>query len=235
MTGQHTTGEPVGRPLHGAMRDLTPEQRRDWQQITLATPPRDYGWEARLQFWLEDAVFGKARTLPKFWARELIARSPYLSWEQAAYLSAGKLRDHSALAGRLYESLAETRAEQDNELWHLLILEEVIAAHGIPQNPVRFRFLPQLIAFAVAQEFWFLKVLSPVRSYRVNADIEDHAEHEYAALVLEHPEWEDDPFPSAVAPGYAVYQSLADLFRQIGSDEGVHKELSLARMSRAGR
>ena len=99
MTGPHTTAEPIGRPLHGAMRDLTPQERRDWQQTTLAIPPRDYGWEARLQFWLEDVVFGKARTLPKFWARELIARSPYLSWEQAAYLSAGKLRDHSALAG----------------------------------------------------------------------------------------------------------------------------------------
>ncbi len=231
MTGQDTTAGPVGRPLYGAMRDLTPQERRDWQRTTLATAPRDYAWEGRLQFWLEDVVFGKARTLPKFWARELIARTPYLSWEQAAYVTAGKLHDHSARARRLYDNLTEVRAEQDNELWHLLILKEVIVAHGVRQNPVRFRFLPQLIAFAVAQEFWFLKMLNPLRSYRVNADIEDHAEHEYAALALEHPEWEDHPFPSAVAPAYAVYESLADLFRQIGSDEGLHKELSLARVS----
>jgi hypothetical protein len=34
-----------------------------------------------------------------------------------------------------------------------------------------------------------------------------------------------------VASGYAPYESLADLFRQIGADEGLHKELSLARMA----
>jgi hypothetical protein len=35
---------------------------------------------------------------------------------------------------------------------------------------------------------------------------------------------------SAVAVGYGSYDSLADMFRQIGCDEGVHKEISLARM-----
>jgi hypothetical protein len=86
-----------------------------------------------------------------------------------------------------------------------------------------------------SQEFWLLRVVNPARSYRLNADIEDHAEHEYAALIAEHPEWEDVPFNSVVASGYTAYESLADLFRQIGSDEGVHKEMSLARISRAGK
>ena len=78
-----------------------------------------------------------------------------------------------------------------------------------------------------------LEVLTPAWSCRLNADIEDHAEHEYAALVAEHPEWESEPFQSAIASGYADCESLADLFRQIGADEGVHKEMSLERMSRA--
>lgn len=47
--------------------------------------------------------------------------------------------------------------------------------------------MPQLIAFAVFQQFWFLRLFSPARSYRLNADIEDNAEHEYAELILEHP------------------------------------------------
>jgi ubiquinol oxidase len=151
----------------------------------------------------------------------------------AACLIIGKIRDRSARAMRLYESLIETRTEQDNELWHLLILEELVAASGVRENPVRFRLIPQLIAFAVYRQFWLLRVLNPARSYRLNADIEDHAEHEYAALIAEHPEWEDAQFHSVLASGYAAYESLADLFRQIGSDEGVHKEMSLARISRA--
>jgi hypothetical protein len=69
--------------------------------------------------------------------------------------------------------------------------------------------------------------LKPAWSYRLNADIEDHAE--YAALAAEHPEWETTPFRSAVAAGYGSDDSLADMFRQIGCDEGAHKEISLAR------
>jgi hypothetical protein len=224
---------PDGRQPHGAMRDLSSGERRRWQSTTLTTPPRRYGPEARLQFWLEDLVFGKERTLSKFRARELIARSPYQSWEQAILLIAGKIRHRSARAQYLYDSLVETRTQQDNELWHVLILDELIAASGIQENPVRFRLMPQLIAFAVYQEFWLLRVLNPARNYRLNADIEDHAEHEYAALIAEHPEWEDDPFRSAVASGYTAYESLADLFRQIGADEGMHKEMSLAHMAQA--
>ena len=82
------------------------------------------------------------------------------------------------------------------------------------------------------QQFWLLRVLDPAWNYRLNADIEDHAEYEYAALVAEHPEWETTPYHSAVAAGYGVYESLADVFRQIGCDEGVHKEISLARAKR---
>jgi hypothetical protein len=128
------------------MRELGPDERREWHRSTLDKPPRDYGLDARLQFWL----------------------------------------------------------------------------------------VPQLIAFAIYQQFWLLRALNPAHGYRLNADVEDHAEHEYARLVAEHPEWESDPFPSPVASGYTAYESLADLFRQIGSDEGFHKELSLARLADAG-
>ena len=51
------------------------------------------------------------------------------------------------------------------------------------------------------------------------------------AFVAEHPEWETEPFVSVFAADYAALDSVADLFRQIGYDERVHKEESLARMS----
>ena len=211
------------------MRQLSPEERRRWQSTTLAAPRRRYGADARLLFKLEDLVFGPARTLPKFRARELIARTPYQSWEQAAYLKADQRGNGRSRAEKLFRTVNEDRAEQDNEEWHIILLEEQIAISGVHVNPIRFRLLPQLIAFAVYQQFWLLRVLKPAWSYRLNADIEDHAEYEYAALVAEHPEWETTPFRSVVAAGYGSYDSLADMFRQIGCDEGVHKEISLAR------
>jgi hypothetical protein len=124
----------------------------------------------------------------------------------------------------------ETRSQQDNEQWHLLILEELIADSGRREARWLYYWIPQAIAFFYYQLSWLLYVLHPAWSYRLNADFEDHAEHEYMALVDEHPEWEDEPFSSAFAADYGSFESLADLFRQIGHDERVHKEESLAHM-----
>ena len=54
------------------------------------------------------------------------------------------------------------------------------------------------------------------------------AEHEYMEFVAEHPGWETEPFESAFTGDYGRFDSLADLFRQIGHDERVHKQESLA-------
>lgn len=67
--------------------------------------------------------------------------------------------------------MSEDRAEQDNEEWHIILLEEQIAISG---------------------------------------------------------EWATTSFRSAVAAGYGSYDSLAGMVGQIGCDEGVHKEISLA-------
>jgi ubiquinol oxidase len=115
---------------------------------------------------------------------------------------------------------SDDTAKEENEQWHLLILEELIAASGVGANPLRYRLVPQLLAFVLYQHFWLPRLLSPTWNCRLNADIEDHAEYEYAALVAEHPEWETTAFSSEVASGYGTYESLADLFRQIGHDEG---------------
>jgi hypothetical protein len=70
---------------------------------------------------------------------------------------------------------------------------------------------------------WLLFVLHPSWSYRLHADFEDHAVHEYMALVAEHPEWENTPFESEFASDFGHFTSLADASRQIGHDELMHK------------
>jgi hypothetical protein len=212
------------------MADLTPEERRREQEMTLQTPPRRYGIDARLMFFVEDQLFGRPRTLSKFKARELVARTPYQAWEQAGYFATAARDDRMTVARQIYEHVTDTRIEQDNEQWHLLLLEEMIGEDGIKEGRIRFRLMPQLVAFGFYQFSFMLYNLRRSRSYRLNADIEDHAEHEYARLVAEHPEWESLPLRSSFADAYGVFGSRADVLRQIGYDERVHKQQSLDRM-----
>ena len=125
---------------------------------------------------------------------------------------------------------AVSRWEQDNEQWHLLILEELTS--DAPRGSwLKSRVLPQILAFAYYQLSWVMFAIRPAWSYRLNADFEDHAEHEYALLVSEHPEWEDTPYDSGFGDDFGHYDSLADLFRQIGYDERLHKLESEAHLA----
>ena len=94
---------------------------------------------------------------------------------------------------------------------------------GTRRSYVRSRVVPQVLAFAYYQLSWLLFAVRPAWSYRLNADFEDHAEHEYAHLVDEHPEWEDVPYDGEFSTDFGTYDCLADLFRQICYDERLHR------------
>ena len=164
---------------------------------------------------------------------ELVARVPYQSWEQVAYIAITHNYEDADFARRLFDRVTESRNQQDNEQWHLLILQEHITRARTKENWLKFAVIPQILAFAYYQLSWLLYVVRPAASYQLNADFEDHAEHEYAALVNENPQWESQPFVSEFAHDYAKLESVADLFRQISFDEGVHKDESIARIKEA--
>ncbi|HLH45531.1 MAG TPA: alternative oxidase [Acidimicrobiales bacterium] len=215
----------------GAMADLGHDALVAAQRETLATPRRRYGLGARVLFGLLDAVYGKPRTLSKFKVLELVARVPYQSWEQVAYIAITHTYERPHLARRIFDRVTEARGQEDNEQWHLLILEEMISREGVKEDAIRFWVVPQMLAFVYYQLSWLLFVIKPAWSYRLNADFEDHAEHEYAHLVEEHPEWEERPFESAFAADYGRIGTVADLFRQISYDERVHKQESVDAMA----
>lgn len=208
------------------------ELAREAEQ-TLATPRRSYGFLARLLFWTMDLLYGRKRTLAKFKVLELIARVPYQAWEQVGYVAATHTHRKPSFAGRIFEFVRESREQQDNEMWHLLILQELIQRRGGREGLFRFRVIPQLIALAYYHVSWMLYVLKPAWSYRLNADFEDHAEHEYMLFARENPSFESEPFESEFSAQYGRFDSLAELMRQIGLDERHHKDQSLARIARA--
>ena len=174
-----------------------------------------------------DLFYGRKRTLAKFTVLEVIARVPYQAWEHVAYIAMTHTYAVPDFARRVFEFVKESRLQQDNEQWHLLILEEMIQKKGLHENLFLYRVLPQFMAFFYYHVSWVLYVLRPAWSYGLNADFEDHAEHEYMEFVRERPELEEESFESGFKRDYGDFKSTADLFRQIGLDERKHKEESL--------
>jgi ubiquinol oxidase len=215
-------GAAAGPPM------LPADQLRAAQAQTLGGPRFRYSIPARLLFFVTDLIYGKRGSVLKFKVLEVVARVPYQAWERAAYAALTRAHRKTRLVRRIFDRIVQTRAQQDNEQWHLLIMEELAQRQNLAEPFIRFRVLPQLMAIGYYHLSWLLYVLWPAASYRLNAAFEDHAEHEYMLYVAEHPELEHQPNGGLFEQDYGDYASLADLLRQIGHDERVHKEESLA-------
>jgi ubiquinol oxidase len=220
----------VDRPPFGPMERLDHDRLVAEQRRSAESPRRRYSLSARALFAIMDSLYGKERTLEKFRVLELVARVPYQAWENVAYVAVTHTARQPNFARRVFNRVRSARWEQDNEQWHLLIMEELSAARDERSGFVRGRVVPQILAFAYYQLSWFMYAVRPAWSYRLNADFEDHAEHEYAALVDEHPEWETMAYEGQFTADFGDFDSLADLFRQIGYDERLHKEESEVNM-----
>jgi len=207
------------------MTDLKAEQA-----ATLGAPRRPYGMLARFLFFGMNLVYGRKRTLLKFMVLELIARVPYQAWEHVAYIAMTHTYRKPGFARRVFEFVKESRAQQDNEQWHLLMIEELLQKDGVPESFLLYRLAPQFVAFFYYHVSWLLYVADPKLSYALNADFEDHAEHEYMEFVRDHPELEFREFDSEFKSDYGDLKNIADVLRQIGLDERHHKLESLARI-----
>jgi hypothetical protein len=131
---------PAGPPK------LTPAQLRAAQAETLDAPRLRYSLLARALFMAMDLAYGRSRTIVKFAMLEFIARVPYQAWERIGYLALARHRRRSALATRVFGRIVQTRAEQDNEQWHLLILQDLVQRRGVKQSFVLHRLAPWLIS-----------------------------------------------------------------------------------------
>lgn len=215
------------------METLDTEGLRNEQKVTLAAPRRRYGLLARFLFLFMNLVYGRPRNFSKFKVLEVIARVPYQAWEHVSYIAITHMYGKPDFARRIFEFVKESRHQQDNEQWHLLILEELVSNRGTREDFFLHRILPQIMAFLYYHTSWFLYVIKPAWSYALNADFEDHAEHEYMEFVRENPSLEEEPFESEFEGDYGRFDSLADLFRRIALDERLHKRESLEHIEHA--
>jgi len=183
------------------------------QQSSLTRPRYPYSLIARALFVGMDVVAGKKTTLPK--AKLLAPRPPRryrnLEWVRNAW--------HVVTYGR---------GAQDNEYQHLLVLQEKMKEDGIRDPWYLTPPLPWLITTTYVVLAKLLALASLRRAFLFNAEFEDHAEHEYAKFVEEHPEWEDQPVNNVVVARYTKEQNWAQVFRRIGLDERDHRNHSFA-------
>ena len=224
---QRTTAVPaIPATVDGEPPKLTRVQLAYTHAETLATPRRDYSIAARLLFLTMDLLYGRAGSLSKYRVLEIVARVPYQTWETLSYKQITRVHRNVGLARRIWDRVREFRAQQDNEQWHLLIMSELVDRSEKSEGWLRFRLLPRLISFGYWHFSWLLYAIKPGWSHRLNADFEDHAEHEYAEFVRDNPHLEVAPYDSVICAEYGTFASVADLIRQISHDERCHKRES---------
>jgi demethoxyubiquinone hydroxylase (CLK1/Coq7/Cat5 family) len=178
-----------------------------------------------------DAVYGRHSSLEKFAALELVARVPYQAWESVAYVALTHIHRRLGFARRVFDYVREARAAQDNEQWHLLIIEELLEKRAVKRSWLRARAVPQVLALVYYHISWLLYVIAPRLSYALNADFEDHAERSYLAYVAANPALEREPWTSTIAAEYGDHETVADVLRQIAADERAHRDESLAHLA----
>jgi ubiquinol oxidase len=212
-TAVHATGPPT----------LNPAQLRYEQQRTLGGPETHPRLVLRLLFGSIDLLYGRRPSIEKFLVLEHLAQVPYRSWERVAQRHIARTRGRSVLARRIQQRVAEARAQHDNEQWHMLVMEELIVRRGRRLGRLRHRLLPRLLALPWQIGTWLLHLVRPDRSYRLNAAFEDHAEHSYMRFVALHPDTERQIFGGPLADRWQAPVTVADVLRQIGHDERMHK------------
>ena len=174
-----------------------------------------------------DLVTGKKTTLAKAKLIETLASIPYRSWEVRQYgRMTRKYRDKS-IVQRASKIMLWGREAQDNEYWHLLVINEKMKKDNIKDPWYLSPIIPFLMVSSYILFSRTMAVFNISRAFLFNAEFEDHAEHVYAEFVEQHPEWDRQPVDSDLVKGYGDFQTWGDVFRRIGLDERDHMNNSL--------
>lgn len=206
---------------------MLPDLKKE-QQASGQRPPYRYSFAAKIFFWSMNLVTGSKITLPKVKLIEILASIPYRSWEIRQYARMTRRYREQGLVKEARKIMVWAREAQDNEYWHLLIVNEKMKADGIKDPWYLFPPIPLLMVSFYAVLMYMTALINIRRAFLFNAEFEDHAEHVYAQFVEEHPEWEQQPINNEQMKEYGEFRTWADVFRRIGLDERDHMNMSFA-------
>lgn len=202
------------------------------QLATLSRPPREYGTAARMLFWAMDAFYGRKLSWGKMRLLEILARLPYQAWEIRQYHKLNRQFSDPSTVERAEDIIRWGRKAQDNEFRHLQVVNEKIRQDNVKLNWFKDGFAPSIAALKYSVFSRILAFFNIEAAFRLNADFEDHAEHEYMTFVKEHPELDNQPVNSNVTRNYGNFETWGDVMRRIGLDERDHMNESLMRCGR---
>ncbi len=196
------------------------------QLSSLERPRLNYSLAARFFFAAMDLVTGKKDTLPKAMLLEILASIPYREWEIRKYKHITRFFRKSEKVSLAQRVIEWGRHAQDNEYDHLLVINEKMKEDGIKE---KWYLTPFITFFVVLSYVIISKLYARVNikgAFHFNAEFEDHAEHVYAGLVRDNPQWEEQKVTNELVKRYADVDTWADVFRSIGLDERDHRDES---------
>lgn len=209
------------------MGEVTVDLKKE-QQASGARPRYDYSAMARFFFRSMDMLAGSETTLAKAKLVEALAPIPYRSWENR---EDAQMRRHHADPEYVEQARAIMdwgREAKDNEYWHFVVIDEKLKEDAAKDPRYMTPPLPSLMVASYIPMTWTMARVAMRRAFLLNGEFEDHAEHYYAQLVDDHPEWEDQPVVNERVLEYGSFSSWADVFRRVGLDERDHMNNSFA-------
>ncbi|MFC1498034.1 hypothetical protein ACFLS1_06155 [Verrucomicrobiota bacterium] len=201
--------------------DLKTEQKASRER-----PRYRYSLAAKCFFLSMDLLTGKKITLAKAKLIEMLASIPYRSWEIRQYARMTRCYRNQELVQEARRIMIWGREAQDNEYWHLMVINEKMKEDGIKDPWYLFPPIPFVMVAVYVVLTRLMALVDIRRAFLFNAEFEDHAEHVYAQFVDEHPEWEEDPVNNEKVKEYGDLSTWADVFRRIGLDERDHMNRS---------
>lgn len=196
------------------------------QQSTLNRARYRYSFAARFFFFAMDLVTGKRITLAKAKLLETLASIPYREWEIRQYIRITRSFRNTAKVQWAESVIEWGRHAQDNEFDHLQVIHEKMKEDGLKDSWYLHPFITFFIVLTYVIISKTVACLHIKRAFLFNAEFEDHAEHVYAQMVTEHPEWEEQKVTNPLVKAYADVDNWADVFRRIGLDERDHMNSS---------
>jgi demethoxyubiquinone hydroxylase (CLK1/Coq7/Cat5 family) len=193
------------------------------QQASLERPRLKYSAIAKMFFWGMDLITGKQTTVAKAKLIETLASIPYRAWEIRQYAIMTRVYNKLNLVKQSADIMNWSREAQDNEYWHLVVLNEKMKEDNA-QDPW---YLKQPMPFLVVLSYVIITrtiaLFNIKAAFRFNAAFEDHAEHVYAQFMADNPGLDDQPMDNPVVKEYgSELKTWGDVVRRIGLDERDH-------------
>jgi ubiquinol oxidase len=200
---------------------MSPDLKKE-QQASKARPRLKYSLAAKFFFFSMDMITGKKTTFAKAKLIEMLASIPYRAWEIRQYTRLTRGYKNMELIGQAGSILEWGREAQDNEYWHLLVINEKMKEDNIKDPWYLFPLIPFFMIGTYVVMTRIMALVSIQSAFMFNAAFEDHAEHVYAKFVADNPDMEDEPVKSEKVKGYGDFSNWADVFRRVGLDERDH-------------